>query len=498
METWFIITTFFCLVLLTKALVDILPKKTHINLKTKPHLPPGTTISPIAWLLKYSSFHGPLPLVNRLRSKFGPIFTIYVGARPTIWISDASYAHQALIKYGSISADRVKAHPTHSIFNSNQHNVSSAAYGPTWQALRRNLASHFLSPAQISSFASVRKWVLDIIVDRLVTQSESRSPIQVIDHFLHAMFRLQCAMCFGFLLDEPQVQEVQSISRRILLGLPHFNFLNAWPKLTKILFSAKWNELQSLRTELDNTYLRLIKARKELVDKSKHIHFETEGVQYCYVDSLLNLQIPNEQGGLRNLTEGEMVSLCNEFLNASTYLPTTELEWTMANLIKYPHIQAQLVEEIKQVIGPKPNISEIRDDELAQIPYLKAVILEVLRIHPPGHLVIPHRVERDMELNGYTIPENSSINVLVAEIGRDPNVWENPMEFKPERFISDSGKYDLNFDLAGRKEIKMMPFSVGRRMCPGNVLARLNLEYLVDNLVWRFKWEAADEDVDLS
>ncbi|CAN1217705.1 Cytochrome P450 89A9 [Linum perenne] len=78
---------------------------------------------------------------------------------------------------------------------------------------------------------------------------------------------------------------------------------------------------------------------------------------------------------------------------------------------------------------------------------------------------------------------------MVAEMGRDPKVWEDPMSFKPERFV----------DIKGIKEIKMMPFGAGRRICPGYGLALLHLEYFVANLVWSFDWKAVEGDeVDLS
>ncbi|XP_021767855.1 cytochrome P450 89A2-like [Chenopodium quinoa] len=171
----------------------------------------------------------------------------------------------------------------------------------------------------------------------------------------------------------------------------------------------------------------------------------------------------------------------------------------MANLVKYPQVQAKLVEEIKLVIGPERR-SNILEEDLDHMPFLKATILEVLRRHPPAHMVIPHRAGSDVEISGYMIPKDAAINVLVADIGRDPNVWEGPMEFNPDRFLvkSDSGqdeKISVSFDVAGRKEIKMMPFGVGRRMCPGNVLARMNLEYMVANLVWHFEWKAMDGEV---
>ena len=133
------------------------------------------------------------------------------------------------------------------------------------------------------------------------------------------------------------------------------------------------------------------------------------------------------------------------------------------------------------------------------MPYLKAVVLEGLRRHPPSHFLVPHAVTKDVELDGFLVPKNSIVSFMVAEIGRDPKIWENPMEFKPERFLN--GEDREAFDITGSREIKMMPFGVGRRMCPGYGLALLHLEYFVANMVWHFKWVAAGSkgnDVDLT
>ncbi|KAL6127708.1 hypothetical protein ACLB2K_071071 [Fragaria x ananassa] len=70
---------------------------------------------------------------------------------------------------------------------------------------------------------------------------------------------------------------------------------------------------------------------------------------------------------------------------------------------------------------------------------------------------------------------------MVADMGWDPEVWEEPMEFKPERFLNKGEGEE--FDITGSREIKMLPFGVGRRICPGLGLALLHLEYFVANLV---------------
>ncbi|RVW21593.1 Cytochrome P450 89A2 [Vitis vinifera] len=192
-----------------------------------------------------------------------------------------------------------------------------------------------------------------------------------------------------------------------------------------------------------------------------------------YVDTLLDLQLPEEN---RKLNDGEMVSLCSEFLNGGTDTTSTALQWIMANLVKHPHIQAKLLEEISGVMGEGKK-----------------------RRHPPGHFVLPHSVTQDTTFEGYDIPKNASLNFMVSEMNWNPKIWEDPMEFKPERFLNSKGNGDEVFDITGSREIKMMPFGAGRRICPGHGLAMLHLEYFVANLVWSFEWKAVEGDeVDLS
>jgi cytochrome P450 len=211
----------------------------------------------------------------------------------------------------------------------------------------------------------------------------------------------------------------------------------------------------------------------------------------CYVDTILALELPEEK---RKLNEEEMVSLCSEFLDGGTDTTSTALQWIMANLVKYPQIQEKLFMEIKGVV--QEGEENIKEEELQKMPYLKAIILEGLRRHPPGHFVLPHAVTEDAVLGKYVVPKDGNINFMVAEMGWNPKVWEDPMVFKPERFLNSGGE---TFDITGSREIKMMPFGAGRRICPAYDLAMLHLEYFVANLIWRFEWKAVDgDDVDLS
>ncbi|KAE9464597.1 hypothetical protein C3L33_03494, partial [Rhododendron williamsianum] len=111
--------------------------------------------------------------------------------------------------------------------------------------------------------------------------------------------------------------------------------------------------------------------------------------------------------------------------------------------------------------------------------------------------------QADVELEGYLVPKDALVNFLVADIGCNPKVWDEPLVFKPERFFintsSGNGEAADLFDITGSREIKMMPFGEGRRICPAIGLALLHLELFVANLVWYFEWKTVGGNtVDLS
>ncbi|KAK7368263.1 hypothetical protein VNO80_10287 [Phaseolus coccineus] len=476
MEAWFIIvvSAFVCVVV--RAIFSRQTKTTNT--------PPGPLHIPIVtsvlWLLK--SFSQLEPILRTLHAKFGPIVTIRIGSRRAIFIADRTLAHRALVQNGSLFSDRPKALPASKIITSNQHNISSASYGATWRVLRRNLTSEMLHHSRVKSFSGIRNWVLHTLLAHLKSDSQSNDSVRVIDHFQYAMFSLLVFMCFGERLDEGKVREIERVQRQLLVGFNRFNILDFWPKVTRVLLRKRWEELLRLRKEQEDVMVPLIRARQQKQGKE-------EGV-VSYVDTLLELHLPEDK---RKLNEGEIVTLCNEFLNGGTDTTSTALQWIMANLVKYPHVQERLVDEIREVLGEREE-REVKEEELQKLGYLKCVILEGLRRHPPGHFVLPHAVTESVVFNDYLIPKNGTVNFMVAEMGWDPKVWEDPMAFKPERFMNDE-----SFDITGSKEIKMMPFGAGRRICPGYNLALLHLEYFVANLVWNFEWKVPDGgDVDLS
>ncbi|KAH7692710.1 Cytochrome P450 E-class group I protein [Dioscorea alata] len=309
------------------------------------------------------------------------------------------------------------------------------------------------------------------------------------------MFCLLVLMCFGEKLDEKAIRDIETATRNFLLYSRKLNVLAFFPRISKLIYRKRRTIGMDLLQKQKDIIIPLIRTRekhKEKQNKQGQGDDEKERFVYSYLDSLLDIKLPEE--GHRKLTDDELANLCSEFLNAGTDTTATSLEWIMANLVKHQEIQAKLFEEIQGVVGSEAE--EVKEEELQRMPYLKAVVLEGLRRHPAGHFLLPHSVAEDVMLNGYVIPKGVTINFMVADLGRDDKVWDKPMEFRPERFMK--GGEGEGVDITGSKEINMIPFGAGRRICPGFGLALLHLEYFVVNLIKNFEWKAIEkEEVDL-
>ncbi|CAI0431882.1 unnamed protein product [Linum tenue] len=474
-----------------------------INSKgTSKNLPPSPPTLPIVGnfllLLKSSNnFSSLKPLLRQLSSKYGPIITLYLGSRPSIFITSRETAHQALVRSGSTFASRPPAMETSRIIFTNQNTVATSPYNPIWRVLRHNFMS-LTHPSRLHLYSDCRRWAAKVLIEKIAASTtigsgDGKKAIHIVDHFQHAFFCLLTYMCFGEKLDEKLLVDIERTQRATIGNFIRFNVLNFMPKLTRILFRNLWIELLEIRQGLDVTLLPLIKSRQER-SKERGSGVVVLDPPKWYLDTILELQVPGEG---RKFTDFELVSLCSEFLNSGTDTTVTTLQWVMANLVKHQRIQKMLQREIDSVVQPG---DEIQEEDLKEMPYLKAVILETLRRHPPGHFILPRAVTEDTKLGGYDIPKTAIINVTVAEMGRDPQVWEDPMEFKPERFLGDGvdGKTE-EFDFKGVKGIKMMPFGAGRRVCPAITVAILHLEWFVANLVREFEWRAEEGvEVDLS
>ncbi|XP_046558211.1 cytochrome P450 2U1-like [Haliotis rubra] len=166
---------------------------------------------------------------------------------------------------------------------------------------------------------------------------------------------------------------------------------------------------------------------------------------------------------------------------AGTETTATTIRWTMVYLLHYPEIQERCFREIQENIGQSRRPS-MKDK--TKLPYVEATIMEVLRRADIAPVALPHAVPHDVQFRGYTFPKGVQIIAMLDSVLQDPDVWGDPDNFRPDCFLDDSGTVV--------KRDEFIPFSLGRRVCLGESMARMELFLFLTTMIQRFKFVPVD------
>ncbi|KDP32263.1 hypothetical protein JCGZ_14784 [Jatropha curcas] len=234
------------------------------------------------------------------------------------------------------------------------------------------------------------------------------------------------------------------------------------------------SKLEKLHQETDIMLENIISEHRE----NKRLgRSNSQGKQDDLVDVLLNIQ-DSDNLELPLTIENIKAVMLDMFLGG-TETSATLIEWAMSEMVKDSRVMRKAQEEIRQVYYQKENIDETRLDELK---YLKLVVKETLRLHPPGPLLVKRECLEAVEIDGYEVPINTKVNVNAWAIGRNSRYWIEAEKFFPERFQNNS------IDFKGN-DFEFIPFGAGRRMCPGIAYGMAVVELVIANLLYHFDWE---------
>lgn len=164
------------------------------------------------------------------------------------------------------------------------------------------------------------------------------------------------------------------------------------------------------------------------------------------------------------------------------------IEFAMAELMNKPQIMKKAQQELDSVVGQGNTVEE---SHLHKLHYLNAIMKENFRLHPALPLLVPHSPSESCLIGGYHVPKGARVFVNVWAIHRDPSVWDNPLEFRPERFL------DGKLDFSGN-DFTYFPFGSGRRICAGIAMADRVVMFSLASLLHSFNWKLpAGQKLDL-
>ncbi|KAJ1690422.1 hypothetical protein LUZ63_014577 [Rhynchospora breviuscula] len=439
--------------------------------KAAKYLPPSPPKLPLIGNL-HQLGHLPHRSLQDMSKKYGPIMLLQLGNVPTLVISSADMAAEVLKAQDHIFSSRPGLKVPKRLFYGGK-DIAFAPYGEYWRQCRKLAMLHLLSSKKVQSFRHIREEEVSRMID-LVSSKHTLGPIDMTDvlSFLakQTISRISIGQLSG---KEDWYKEIQAVIKECSLMMGSFNpgdFFAWLPWLSHV--TGLEQKLNRTCEWCDRVLDTIIEERAKKLRGGER--------EECFVDIMLNL-MEDESTDIK-LGRDNIKAIIMDTFGAGTESISVTMNWVMAELIRNPQVMKKLQEQIRSIASSR---SLIQEEDLTKMAYLKAVIKEALRLHPPGPLLVPRELIQDTTIKGYHIPCGALVQVNVWAIGRDPKIWDNPDDFRPERFLGSQVDYKgQDFDL--------IPFGAGRRVCPGIGFAMPIIELAIANLLLKFDWSIED------
>lgn len=241
-----------------------------------------------------------------------------------------------------------------------------------------------------------------------------------------------------------------------------------------------WMDLQGL----NRRFKEIHGIQDELLEKviEEHVAQNDPNVTRDLVDVLLAASADKDMEP--QITRDNIKAILYDMLGAGTDTSSTTTEWAMSELLRNPPLLKKVQDELERVVGMERMVLE---SDLPSLPYLQVVVRETLRLYPSAPLALPHLSVEACNVLGYEIPKNTQVLVNLWAIGRNPTSWEEAERFVPERFMNG-----CSLDEKVRN-CEWIPFGAGRRVCPGEQLGMLLVQFPLAQLLHCFDWTLPDK-----
>ncbi|KAL1331429.1 geraniol 8-hydroxylase-like [Arachis ipaensis] len=479
---YILLLLFFFMWLSIHTLISKLVIKTSKSLK----LPPGPNPFPIIGNILELGKH-PHKSLTKLSQIYGPIMTLKLGNLTTIVISSPQLAKEVLHKndqnfsYRTVP-DTVKAHDHH-IYSVGWMQPSSQ-----WRILRKICATKVFSSQQLDSTQVVRQRKVKELIDFVKKKSETCEVLNiseaifttVLNSISNTLFSIDVVQ-FG----SSKSQEFKDIFCGITEEAGKPNVVDYFPIFRKI-------DPQGAHARMTKYYKKMINFLDGIVEERLRLlkGLEMDTKEYKDVlDYVLEVMLEDNS----QINRIHVLHLLVDLFVAGIDTTASTIEWAMTELLYNPKKLQKVKNELEDVVGKEQQ--QIEEKHISKLPFLRAVVKETFRLHPPFPL-IPHKSKEDVELCGFNVPKNAQVLINIWGVGRDSSIWRNPDEFIPERFLESRIDYQGN-------DCELIPFSAGRRMCPGLPLAYRGVHTVLGSLLLCYDWKLVkngqkEKDLDMS
>lgn len=427
-----------------------------------------------------------------LASKHGPVFSLRLGGKLGVVVSSRDAAREVLRDQDAVFANR-DVTVAASVATYGGSDIVWSPNGPTWRMLRKVFARELLSGSTLDSFYGLRRREVRAMVSRVAARASKAMEVDIgRETFVTAMNTMTSMLWGGGAGDNDEDSEVLGEEFKDVIG--RVTALMGQPNLSDFFPCLRYFDLQGIEKEIwmfrerfDGIFERVITARE------KRRHNSTAGSGGADLLDVI-LRIEGEGGdGKTPFTRTHLKALLMDMMLAGTDTTSNTVEFVLAEMMNRPETVCAVHSELDESVGRDCIIEE---SQALKLRYLSAAVKESLRLHPIGPLLVPHCPSGDCTVGGYTVPAGSRVFVNAWAIHRDPEIWEDPQAYKPERFLDVSGACSSRGDFSGN-DLGYIPFGSGRRVCPGTAMAERTLLYTLATLLHAFDWRLPDGETEV-
>ncbi|CAL4923343.1 unnamed protein product [Urochloa decumbens] len=456
-----------------------------------PRHPPGPWKLPVIGSMHHLVNVLPHRALRDLAGVHGPLMMLQLGETPLVVVSSREMARQVLKTNDANFATRPKL-LTGEIVLYRWADILFSPSGEYWRKLRQLCASEVLSPKRVLTFRHIREQEMASQVERIRAAGPT-TPVDLSAMFYSLAISIVSRASFGN--KQRNADEYLKAMKTGVSLASGFTIPDLFPTWRPVLAAVTGmrRTLEDVHKTVDSTLEAVIEERESVRDekarsgnKAAAAAEEAENL----VDLLIGLQERGSSGF--HLNRDSIKAIIFDMFTAGTGTLASSLDWGMSELMANERVMSKLQGEIRAAFRGKAAVTEA-DIQAADLPYLKLVIKDTLRLHPPVPLLVPRESIEECEIEGYKIPARSRVIVNAWAIGRDPKYWDDADEFKPERFEGNT------MDFMG-SSYEYIPFGAGRRMCPGISYGLPVLDMALVQLLYHFNWSLQEgvNEVDMT
>lgn len=440
----------------------------------------------------------PLPLIGNLHTvlacepgytafeawykRFGPVYTYWMGPVPFVMISDYKTLKDTFVKDGDAYAGKFHFKAATQEYRGGEYGVVETT-GEMWRDHRR-FALHVLRDLGLSKSVMEERVLAEVDAMTALLMEKKGGEVEMQEVFDVCVGSVINQLLFGYRFDEDHIDEFRDLKAMISRQMKEFAhpsvvILFMFPKATKYIpyFSGLWKKLYTYRDAFYAFFDRQIEAHEKAVDY---------GIEHSndYVEAYLKERRRREaDGDYVSFNHIQLQNMCLDLWFAGMETTSNTLSWGALYVLNHPDVQHKMRQEMDREIGSGRLIMMADKNRL---PYINAVVNEVQRLANLLPMNLPHETLRDVQIGEWHLPAETGVIAQISTVMYDEKVFPDPYAFNPSRFIDDDGKL--------KRVDELIPFSIGKRQCLGEGLARMELFLFIANLFNRFELSCINPD----